>query len=133
LASVNPVFAPRSAVAAPDGDAQVEDVTGFHLVSCRGCDGALKPDVVFFGENVPRDRVARCTAWVDDAEALLVVGSSLQVMSGFRFVRQAHRAGMPVVIVNRGPTRGDDLATVKLDAGCSSTLTALSHWSARAA
>ncbi len=85
----------------------------------------LKPDVVFFGENVPRERVARAYAMVDEAEALLVAGSSLTVMSGLRFVRHARKRGIPVVIVNRGPTRGDELADVRIDAGCSETLTAL--------
>jgi len=88
----------------------------------------LKPDVVFFGENVPPGRVQRCYDAVDalsPADALLVVGSSLTVMSGFRFVRRAVRAGVPLVIVNRGPTRGDDLATVKLQAGCTPFLTTL--------
>ena len=89
----------------------------------------LKPDVVFFGENVPAARVERCYAAVDallDAGgALLVAGSSLAVMSGLRFVRRAARAGTPVVIVNRGATRGDDLATYKLEVGCSEFLGAL--------
>jgi NAD-dependent SIR2 family protein deacetylase len=85
----------------------------------------LKPDVVFFGENVPRERVARAYAMVDDAGALLVAGSSLTVMSGLRFVRHARKRGIPVVIVNRGPTRGDELADVRIDAGCSESLTAL--------
>jgi NAD-dependent SIR2 family protein deacetylase len=89
----------------------------------------LKPDVVFFGENVPPPRVERCYAAVDaladTAGALLACGSSLTVMSGFRFVRRAARAGTPVVIVNRGATRGDELATYKLDVGCSEFLGAL--------
>ena len=78
-----------------------------------GCGGRLKPDVVFFGENVPRQRVERCYAALDEADALLVAGSSLTVMSGLRFVRYAAKAGLPVVIVNRGVTRGDELATVR--------------------
>ncbi len=87
---------------------------------CDGCGGTLKPDVVFFGENVPPARVQRCYDAVDALtaeDALLVVGSSLTVMSGFRFVRRAARAGVPVVIVNRGATRGDDLATVQARGG----------------
>jgi NAD-dependent SIR2 family protein deacetylase len=83
---------------------------------------------VFFGESVPPARVQRCYDAVDALapdDALLVVGSSLTVMSGFRFVRRAARAGVPVVIVNRGPTRGDELATVKVEAGCSEFLGAL--------
>ena len=114
---------------APDGDAAVEITEGFRIVPCAACGGTLKPHVVFFGENVPRDRVARCYtavgALTPDDGALLVAGSSLQVMSGLRFVRAAWKAGVPVVIVNRGATRGDELATVRVDAGCSETLTAL--------
>jgi len=114
---------------APDGDAAVEITDGFRIVPCASCGGTLKPHVVFFGENVPKERVARCYAAVADLSpqdgALLVAGSSLQVMSGLRFVRAARKAGVPVVIVNRGPTRGDELATVRVDAGCSETLTAL--------
>lgn len=110
---------------APDGDAVIDDTEGFVLADCERCGGRLKPHVVFFGENVPGPRVARAIAWVDSAEALLVLGSSLTVMSGLRFVRQAHRAGKPVVIVNRGATRGDDLADVRVDAGCTEVLTRL--------
>jgi NAD-dependent SIR2 family protein deacetylase len=126
LETLNPGFAERSVPFAPDGDAVLNDVSGFRIAACAWCGGVLKPDVVFFGENVPRSRVERCTAMVARASALLVVGSSLQVMSGLRFVRQARQTGIPVVIINRGPTRGDGLATLKLDAGCSESLTALS-------
>ena len=125
LAAANPGFVEAEGAAidaAPDGDAELAATDGFQLV---GCGGVLKPDVVFFGENVPRERVARAFALVEDAGALLVAGSSLAVMSGLRFVRHAHKRGIPVVIVNRGPTRGDDLADVRVDAGCSETLTAL--------
>ena len=83
----------------------------------------LKPHVVFFGENVPKERVLRCYDAVDRAQGLLVVGSSLTVMSGLRFVRHAAKTGKPVVIINRGATRGDDLATVRVEAGCSEWLT----------
>ncbi len=128
LAALNPSHA-RADTAdveiAPDGDALVDDTERFALGGCAACGGRLKPHVVFFGENVPRERVARAIALVDEAEVLLVVGSSLTVMSGFRFVRQAARAGTPVVIVNRGPTRGDDLADLRVDAGCSETLAGL--------
>ena len=99
------------------------------VAGCGGCGGLLKPHVVFFGENVPVGRVERCYAAVDalpdNDGALLVAGSSLTVMSGFRFVRRAAKAGIPVVIVNRGQTRGDTLATYRLDAGTSEFLTAL--------
>ncbi|WP_310964766.1 NAD-dependent protein deacetylase [Nocardioides terrisoli] len=115
----------RGVAARPDGDVLLEQTAGFVVPSCTQCGGPLKPDVVFFGENVPKQRVLRCQQAVESAEALLVVGSSLTVMSGFRFVRQAHRAGRPVVIVNRGQTRGDALATVKLELGCSEFLEAL--------
>jgi len=129
LTELNPGHADRDGMVAPDGDALLDtiDVEGFQLAYCSGCGGVLKPDIVFFGENVPRQRVDECRSWVDAAEVFLVAGSSLHVMSGFRFVRQAHRAGIPVVIINRGPTRGDALAAVKLDAGCSATLTGLAE------
>ncbi|WP_370881854.1 NAD-dependent protein deacetylase [Nakamurella flavida] len=128
LESVNPLVdaaAQDHLATAPDGDVELEDTSGFHLVDCLVCGGVLKPHVVFFGENVPRDRVARCYAAVDAAGALLVAGSSLTVMSGYRFVRHAAARGIPVVIVNRGTTRGDPQATVKIDAGCSDTLSQL--------
>jgi len=128
---LNPGFveaAGAAVVAAPDGDAELDAVDGFRLAPCTACGGVLKPDVVFFGENVPKDRVARAYGWVDDAEALLVAGSSLTVMSGLRFVRYAHKRGTPVVIVNRGTTRGDEFAEVRLDAGCSEVLTRLAGY-----
>jgi len=107
----------------PDGDVELTDTGNFVLVGCRSCGGDLKPDVVFFGENVPPDRVAECYQLVEGAAALLVLGSSLTVQSGLRFVRRAHRLGTPVAIVNRGATRGDEFADLKLDAGCSELLT----------
>ena len=107
----------------------LDDTDGFEVPGCEGCGGILKPDVVFFGENVPAPRVERCYAAVDaltpHGGALLVAGSSLTVMSGFRFVRRAAAHGVPVVIVNRGATRGDDHATYKLEVGCSAFLGAL--------
>jgi NAD-dependent SIR2 family protein deacetylase len=136
LARLNPGFveaAGAAVEAAPDGDAELAAVDGFHTARCTDCDGVLKPDVVFFGENVPRDRVARAYAMVDAAAALLVAGSSLTVMSGLRFVRAAHKAGVPVVIVNRGVTRGDELAAVRVDAGCSDVLPALAAAASTAA
>ena len=131
LAEANPGFADRHAdvLSRPDGDVELDDTSSFRVPGCAECGGVLKPDVVFFGENVPAERVERCYAAVDDlvvsGGVLLVAGSSLAVMSGFRFVRRAARAGTPVVIVNRGQTRGDELATYKLDAGCSEFLTML--------
>lgn len=130
LAALNPAAAraDTSDVAfAPDGDAVVAGADAFRLAGCERCGGRLKPHVVFFGENVPRDRVARGCAAVDAADALLVVGSSLSVLSGLRFVRQAARADKPVVIVNRGPTRADDLADVRISAGCAETLARLTR------
>ncbi|MFP3463838.1 NAD-dependent protein deacetylase [Arthrobacter globiformis] len=110
---------------APDADATVEDlrlIRGFVVARCPACGGVLKPDFVYFGENVPKERVERAYAMVDEADALLVAGSSLSVMSGLRFVRHAAKQGKPVVIINRGQTRGDDLATIKLEAGVSESL-----------
>jgi NAD-dependent SIR2 family protein deacetylase len=110
---------------APDADATVEDlrlIRGFVVARCPACGGVLKPDFVYFGENVPKERVERAYAMVDEAEALLVAGSSLSVMSGLRFVRHTAKQGKPVVIINRGQTRGDDLATIKLEAGVSESL-----------
>ena len=128
LEQLNPGFAARHAHAAerPDGDVELGSAAGFAVPTCASCGGVLKPDVVFFGENVPKERVERCYNAVDSCDALLVAGSSLMVMSGFRFVRHARKRDIPVVIVNRGPTRADDLATVKLDAGCSDFLPELS-------
>jgi len=100
------------------------------VADCESCGGVLKPDVVFFGENVPAERVARCYEAVDGLGAdgaLLVAGSSLTVMSGLRFVKRAARAGTPVVVVNRGVTRGDDLAAYKLELGTSNFLVDLAH------
>ena len=130
LDELNPGWAAAHAdvAARPDGDVDLEHTDGFVVPACTECGGVLKPDVVFFGENVPRDRVERCYAAVDALGGdgtLLVAGSSLAVMSGLRFVRRAARNGTPVVIVNRGTTRGDDLATCRVEAGCSEFLTGL--------
>jgi NAD-dependent SIR2 family protein deacetylase len=119
LAAANPDFAPRAAGLNPDGDATLVDseLATFRMVCCGECGSdLLKPDVVFFGESVPRERVERCYAMLASARALLVLGSSLTVMSGFRFVRRAASLGMPIGIVNQGATRGDALATVRIDA-----------------
>ncbi|WP_205315771.1 NAD-dependent protein deacetylase [Nonomuraea lactucae] len=111
----------------PDGDAVLTDeqVEGFQVVDCAACGGLLKPDVVFFGENVPRARVDECFALVAGARALLVLGSSLAVRSGLRFVARAAELGIPIAIVNQGPTRGDAEAVLTLDAPLGATLTAL--------
>ena len=111
----------------PDGDVALEETGGFTVVDCLSCGGVLKPDVVFFGENVPKPRVEECFSRVSSAAAVVVLGSSLTVMSGLRYVRHASSLGIPVVIVNQGPTRGDDLATARLDAPLGRTLTALTR------
>ena len=110
---------------APDGDADIDAaaVEAFAAPRCERCGGLLKPDVVFFGENVPRDRYAHACESLANADALLVAGSSLMVYSGFRFVRLAYEAGLPIAIVNRGRTRGDDLAELKIEDDVGSRLT----------
>jgi NAD-dependent SIR2 family protein deacetylase len=125
MRQLNPGWAARQQAGRvrPDGDVELDDTTGFRVPGCTACDGPLKPDVVFFGENVPKPRVLTCYDLVEAAPALLVLGSSLTVMSGLRFVRAAAKRGVPVVIVNRGATRGDDLATYKLHHGTSEFLT----------
>jgi len=127
LELANPGFSARPVEVAPDGDAELDDVSGFRVVDCLRCGGPLKPDVVFFGESVPRDRVDQAYRAVEEADALLVAGSSLTVFSGYRFVKRAHALGRPVVIATLGPTRADPLATVKLDAPLAEVLPALSR------
>jgi NAD-dependent SIR2 family protein deacetylase len=127
LRAANPDWAAQARQVNPDGDAVLDDeaTDQFQVVDCLRCAGALKPDVIFFGENVPPGRVADCYALVSEAQALLVLGSSLTVMSGYRFVRHAAKLGIPVAIINQGPTRGDAQATLTLDAPLGSTLTAI--------
>jgi NAD-dependent SIR2 family protein deacetylase len=136
LRAANPGFDAAALAINPDGDAEVADdaLDAFVPVDCLYCGSDLvKPDVVFFGESVPRPRVEHCFALVEAAAGLLVLGSSLTVMSGLRFVRRAAALGVPVVIVNQGPTRGDELATAKVQAPLGATLTALTgSWSALA-
>ncbi|MCT9867727.1 NAD-dependent protein deacetylase [Paenarthrobacter aurescens] len=130
LEEINPGFVAAALEAgvvemAPDADATVEDpelITSFVMAVCPICGGTLKPDFVYFGENVPKGRVERAYAMVDAADALLVAGSSLTVQSGLRFVRHAAKAGKPVVIVNRGTTRGDEFAELKIELGVSGVL-----------
>ena len=124
MAAENPHWA-SDAAAAPDGDADVADavIAAFVAPHCERCGGLLKPDVVFFGENVPPDRYAQAREALTRADALLVAGSSLMVYSGFRFVRLAHEAGLPIAIVNRGRTRGDDLAELKVAGDVGAELT----------
>jgi NAD-dependent SIR2 family protein deacetylase len=120
LRAANPGFRPDAGDEVnPDGDVELPEqaLDGFVMVDCLACgEGPLKPDVVFFGETVPRDRVERSFDLVDRADALVVLGSSLTVMSGYRFVIAAAKRGIPVAIVNSGPTRGDAKATVRIDA-----------------
>ena len=130
LEAANPGFAERAErvgglAVAPDADAVVADTESFQFVDCPACGGMLKPDIVYFGESVTKEVVHQCYSLVGQSEALLVAGSSLTVFSGYRFVRHAAASGIPVAIVNRGATRGDDLATVKVDGGCSPILTLL--------
>ncbi|MGY4649897.1 NAD-dependent protein deacetylase [Mycobacterium sp. URHB0021] len=131
LESANPGFAERAQAVggiavAPDADAVIGDTTSFRIIDCLDCGGMLKPDIVYFGENVPKYRVGQAYSLVDGADALLVAGSSLTVYSGYRFVRHAAARNMPIAIINRGRTRGDYLAAVKVDNGCSPMLALLS-------
>ncbi len=130
LEAANPGFAERAEkigglAVAPDADAVVDDTASFRFVDCPSCGGMLKPDIVYFGESVRKGVVDQAYSLVDASDALLVAGSSLTVFSGYRFVRHAAALDKPIAIVNRGPTRGDDLATVKVDTGCSEILTLL--------
>jgi NAD-dependent SIR2 family protein deacetylase len=130
LEALNPGFIERAEAigglaVAPDADAVVADTASFRYLDCEHCAGMLKPDIVYFGESVPKDVVAEAYRFVELADALLVAGSSLTVFSGYRFVRHAAARGIPVAIVNRGATRGDDLAAVKVDGGCSELLALL--------
>jgi NAD-dependent SIR2 family protein deacetylase len=125
LRVVNPHFGPHVDEVNPDGDAELPDelLDDFVMVDCLACGGGpLKPDVVFFGETVPRDRVDDCFARVEEAGALLVLGSSLTVMSGYRFVLRAEKLGIPVGLVNLGTTRGDAKVDVRLDASLGAVL-----------
>ncbi|MEU8660330.1 NAD-dependent protein deacetylase [Actinoplanes philippinensis] len=118
LSAANPGFAAVAATVNPDGDVELDDteVAGFTVVDCLACGGVLKPDVVYFGETVPPERVSRSFALVAGARTLLVLGSSLTVMSGRRFVLRAVRDGIRVAIVNRGVTRGEPYADLVIDA-----------------
>lgn len=127
LVAVNGTWRPIPEVHNPDGDVELteEQIRAFRMVDCSACGGALKPDVVYFGETVPRRRVDECFAQVEGASALLVLGSSLHVFSGRRFVQRAADRGIPIVIVNQGPTRGDGLARIRVEAPLSEFLTDL--------
>ncbi|WP_368310476.1 NAD-dependent protein deacetylase [Luteibacter sp. CQ10] len=124
LEASNPDWLALRATIAPDGDADLDgvDFSTFHIPDCLVCGGILKPDVVFFGENVPRARVDTAWAHLERADAMLVVGSSLMVYSGYRFVLEASRRGLPIASVNRGVTRADPLIGLKIDRGVAEAL-----------
>jgi NAD-dependent SIR2 family protein deacetylase len=123
----NPAFAAFDALAAPDGDADLDGIAfdGFDVPACRHCSGLLKPDVVFFGENVPGDRVRQAMAALEAADAMLIVGSSLMIYSGYRFVTAMADAGKPIAAINLGRTRADDLLALKVTDRCASALSFL--------
>ncbi|MET9952484.1 NAD-dependent protein deacetylase [Streptomyces sp. NPDC006339] len=129
LEEANAGFEPVSAAINPDGDADLTDeqIGDFRVLPCTICGGVLKPDVVFFGEAVPPERVAHCRDLIQRAAALLVLGSSLTVMSGLRFVRQAAQAGKPVLIINRDPTRGDAHAVTRVALPLGTALTTVAE------
>jgi NAD-dependent deacetylase sirtuin 4 len=133
ILALNPGWGAHGANAAPDGDADLpgDVVAGFVVPACARCGGALKPRVVFFGDNVARPVVDEAFAAVEAAEVLLVVGSSLAVYSGYRFLRRAVERRIPVAIVNRGPVRGEEHAVVKVDASAGATLDALASTAGR--
>jgi NAD-dependent SIR2 family protein deacetylase len=124
--ALNPwLDAPGAVELAPDGDVEVHEVGRFQLPACTVCGGTLKPDVVFFGEFVPLEKFSEAAALVRGADALVIAGSSLVVNSGIRLLEQATRRKLPVVVINRGETKGDSRAAVKIAAGTSETLSAL--------
>ena len=126
IAAGNPwLESPESVDLSPDGDVEITDVAGFVLPECTVCGGILKPDVVFFGEFVPKEKFSEASALLQSADALLIAGSSLVVNSGIRLLDQASRRKIPIVIINRGVTKGDNRASVKIDSGTSETLVSL--------
>jgi len=129
LEAANPHFAPPAAGSAPDGDAVVEQglVEGFRIPACPACSGLLRPAVVFFGENVPKPRVERAYARLAESTALLAVGTSLTVYSGYRFCREAAALGLPIALLTLGRTRADDLAQLRVEADAGEALTALAR------
>ncbi|GAA3867562.1 hypothetical protein GCM10022381_08820 [Leifsonia kafniensis] len=128
LEAANPILTtPESVRLAPDGDADVGEIDDFVIPDCTVCGGMLKPNVVFFGEFVPTETFAEASALVGAADALIVAGSSLTVNSGIRLVEQARRAGKPIVVINRGATKGDGRAVVKIDSGTSEVLAELAE------
>lgn len=129
LEALNPDWNFERGEAAPDGDSQWTGASldNFRVPPCRRCGGVLKPAIVFFGEGVPKSRVDRAMFRLREADALLVVGSSLMVWSGYRFVREAVQQRIPVAILNLGRTRADDQATLKVDAACGEVLSRLAN------
>ena len=127
LRAANPGWDFDGSEAAPDGDAELpaESTAAFTVPGCQVCGGTLRPNVIFFGENVPSARVQAAAQLVDDAPLLLVTGSSLTVYSGYRFVQRAAERGIPVAIMNLGPTRGDPLARLRVEGRLGETLPAL--------
>jgi NAD-dependent SIR2 family protein deacetylase len=126
MRAANPTWADARAAMAPDGDADLErDATTFQVPDCADCGGMLKPDLVFFGENVPAQRVAAAYTALGKSDGLLVTGTSLMLFSGLRFVRAAVTQGKPIAIVNRGRTRADALVPLRVTAACGPTLEAL--------
>ena len=123
LSALNPTVRKDLTVEfSPDGDAEIEASANFQVPKCQSCNGVLKPDVVFFGENVPAERAEFAISKLESAGALLVAGTSLTVNSGLRFVRAAAKSNKPVVIINLGPTKGDELASAKIEANTSLAL-----------
>ena len=124
LADSNPDWHAAAFRYKPDGDAELaeQSCAEFNVPGCAICGGIVKPDVVMFGESVPKERVGKAMCAVDDADALLVVGSSLMVFSGYRFARRAEALGKPIAIVNQGVTRADDIAALKVDEDCTEVL-----------
>jgi len=126
LIAANPHWFEHAAQDAPDGDADLDgvDFDSFLVPECPRCGGMLKPDVVLFGENVPRDRLGQTLEWLERSDALLIVGSSLTVFSGYRYARRAAELGIPIALINRGRTRADSLASLKLEVCCAHALAA---------
>ena len=125
LEAENPYFLGASAMVAPDGDADVECVDAFRIPSCVSCAGVLKPDVVFFGEGVPKHRVDAAIGALEQSDAVLVIGSSLMVYSGYRFCEWAYKMGKPIAAINLGRTRADHLLSLKIERSCADALRSL--------
>jgi NAD-dependent SIR2 family protein deacetylase len=127
LDAANATFKRASTTVAPDGDADIDacDLESFAVPECASCGGVIKPDVVFFGGSVPRERAMAASTAVDDCDAMLVVGSSLMAYSGYRLCEQAERLGKPIAAINLGRTRADPLLAFKVEQPCAEALVAL--------